>query len=156
MGQRQGYKITTIFKFLSFPAVFTQSKVQLSDGIDRKSTLKNQLSNSFPTSAQYFLRMNTDSWINWTILILLPLNTRINYEQLFQDLQMKYVSKFVGRNLSARKNAHKHSTFMKVTVMQIEKALMNDRLRVSKISWKFRIPTIYNFAVIYPWNLQFS
>ena len=114
-------------------------------------TLKNQLSNSFPTSAQYFLRMNTDSWINWTILILLPLNTRINYEQLFQDLQMKYVSKFVGRNLSARKNAHKHSTFIKVTVMQIE-----NRLRVSKISWKFRIPTIYNFAVIYPWNLQFS
>ena len=24
-----------------------------------------------------------------------------------------------------------------------------------KISWKFRISTIYNFAVIYPWNLRF-
>ena len=23
-------------------------------------------------------------------------------------------------------------------------------------SWKFRIPTIYNFGVIYPWNLLFS
>ena len=36
----------------------------------------------------------------------------------------------------------------KVPVMQIEKALINDRLCVSKISWKFRIPTIYNSPVI--------
>ena len=42
------------------------------------------------------------------------------------------------------------------TVMQIEKSLVNDRLRVSKVSWKFRIPNIYNFAVIYQWNLLFS
>ena len=34
--------------------------------------------------------------------------------------------------------------------MQIEKALITDRLRVSKLSRKFRIPTMYNFAVIYP------
>ena len=34
--------------------------------------------------------------------------------------------------------------------MQIEKALINDRLRISKVSEKFRITTIYNFAVIYP------
>ena len=40
-------------------------------------------------------------------------------------------------------------------VMQIEKALTNDLLRVSKVSWKFCIPTIYNFAIIYPWNLLF-
>ena len=40
--------------------------------------------------------------------------------------------------------------------MQIEKALINDRWLVSKWSWKFCIPTSYNFAVIYPWNLQFS
>ena len=40
--------------------------------------------------------------------------------------------------------------------MQIEKALINDYLRVSKVSWKFRIPAIYNFAVIYTWDLQFS
>ena len=45
--------------------------------------------------------------------------------------------------------------FLKVTVMQIGKPLINDRLRVSKISWKFHIPTIYNFAVIYPWNLLY-
>ena len=38
----------------------------------------------------------------------------------------------------------------KGTVMHIEKALTNDPLRVSKVFWKFRIPTIYNFAVIYP------
>ena len=40
--------------------------------------------------------------------------------------------------------------------MQIEKALINDNLRVSKVSWKFRIPTAYNSAEIYPWNLLFS
>ena len=32
--------------------------------------------------------------------------------------------------------------------MQIEKALINDRLHVSKVSRKFRIPNIYNFAVL--------
>ena len=40
--------------------------------------------------------------------------------------------------------------------MQIEKALINDRLIVSKVPWKFRIPTIFNFAVIHLWNLLFS
>ena len=39
--------------------------------------------------------------------------------------------------------------------MQIEKALIDDRLRVSNASWKFHIPTIYNFAVTYPWILLF-
>ena len=34
--------------------------------------------------------------------------------------------------------------------MQIEKALTNDRLSLSKVSLKFRITTIYNFSVIYP------
>ena len=43
----------------------------------------------------------------------------------------------------------------KGTVMQIEEALTDDRLRVSKVYWKFHIPALYNFAVIYPWNLQF-
>ena len=45
---------------------------------------------------------------------------------------------------------------IKSTVMQIEKALINDRLHVSKVSRKFHILTIYNFAVIFPWNLLFS
>ena len=34
------------------------------------------------------------------------------------------------------------------SVMQIEKTLINNCLRVSKISWKFHIPTIYDLAVI--------
>ena len=37
---------------------------------------------------------------------------------------------------------------LKGTVMQIKKAMINDRLPVSKVSWRFRIPTIYNFAQI--------
>ena len=44
------------------------------------------------------------------------------------------------------------SQFFKGTVMQIEKAQINELLRASKIFWEFGIPTIYNFAVIYPWN----
>ena len=32
--------------------------------------------------------------------------------------------------------------------MQMEKVPMNDRLRVLKIFWKFRVSAIYNFAVI--------
>ena len=39
---------------------------------------------------------------------------------------------------------------IKGTVIQIEKALINDLLRVSKVSWKFRFATVYNFAVIFP------
>ena len=34
--------------------------------------------------------------------------------------------------------------------MQIEKALINDRLHFSEVSRKLRSPTIYNFTVIYP------
>ena len=41
-------------------------------------------------------------------------------------------------------------------IMQIEKALINDRLRVWKVPWKIRIPIIDNFGVIYPWNLLIS
>ena len=40
--------------------------------------------------------------------------------------------------------------------MQIEKSFINNRLRVSKISSKFRILTTYSFAVIYPRNFLFS
>ena len=45
---------------------------------------------------------------------------------------------------------------IKGTVMQIEKVLKNDSLRLSKVYCKFRIPAIYDFEVIYPWNLLFS
>ena len=40
--------------------------------------------------------------------------------------------------------------YVKGTVMQTEKPLINDCLPVSKKSLKFLTPTIYNFAVIYP------
>ena len=33
----------------------------------------------------------------------------------------------------------------KGTIIQIEKTLISNRLCVSKVSWKCRIPTIYNF-----------
>ena len=36
---------------------------------------------------------------------------------------------------------------IKETIMEIEKALINDRLSVLKVSWKLFIPTIYNFIV---------
>ena len=45
---------------------------------------------------------------------------------------------------------------LKVTVTQIEKALINDCLGVLKVLRNFYIPTIYDFAVIYRWNLLFS
>ena len=40
--------------------------------------------------------------------------------------------------------------------MQIQKALMNERFRVSEVSLKFRIVTIYTFVVIYLWNVLVS
>ena len=41
-----------------------------------------------------------------TFLILFTLNNRISYDWLFQILQIKYISKFVGWNLSKGRNAH--------------------------------------------------
>ena len=41
-------------------------------------------------------------------------------------------------------------TGFKGTVMQIEKAMINDRFCVLKVSRKFCVPTIYNFVVIAP------
>ena len=50
----------------------------------------------------------------------------------------------------------KERLVIKGKFMQIKNEIMNNCLRVSKVSWNFRIPTIYNFAVIYPWNVLFS
>ena len=47
-------------------------------------------------------------------------------------------------------------TDLKGAFMQTEKALINDHSRVSKVFWKFFIPTVYNFAEIHPGNLLFS
>ena len=43
------------------------------------------------------------------------------------------------------KNQNSNSDWSYGTVMQIDKAPINNGLRVSKVPWKFRIPTIYNF-----------
>ena len=49
----RGIQITTIFKFLNFIAIFTQSKANLSDGIDRECTFQIQTSNSLYLSTRF-------------------------------------------------------------------------------------------------------
>ena len=106
-AKSRGMQITTIFKFLNLIAVFTQSKAYLFDGIDRECTFQIQTLNSLSMSAHGFLRMNADSWVNLTILILLALNIRIDYRlnkcikkigsfRIFKQ----NMSKSVGWNLS--------------------------------------------------------
>ena len=51
--------------------------------------------------------------------------------------------------------AYNHAIF-KGTAMQIEKSLINDHLFISKVSRIFCILTIFNFAVMYLWNLPFT
>ena len=92
----RGIPITTILKFLNF----------------EECTFQMKTSNSLSISAQRFLRMNTNSRVNSTILTLLALNTRISCEWFFQNLRTKHVSKSVGSNLSDGRNAHDHSTFI--------------------------------------------
>ena len=70
---------------------------------------------------------------------------------LLLDINRQTKSVFFFFWSSSKKKKH----FLKGTVRQIEKALITDRLPVSKESWKFHIPTIYNFAVTDPWNLLF-
>ena len=58
---------------------------------------------------------------------------------------------------SVTKSSHQTGMdLFKGIVMQIEKALINDRLRVTKVSLKFPIPTIYKFEVICAWNVLCS
>ena len=65
--------------------------------------------------------------------------------------------KFFVVSILAFKNPEvRCSLIFKGKIMKIEKALINDRLRVLKVSWKFHIATSYGFTVIYPWNLLFS
>ena len=105
----RGIQIMTIFKFSNFTA-----KGHLSNRIDSEYTFQIQTSNSLSTSAQSFLRLNKDSWVNSTTLTSLALNTRISYEWLFQNLRTKYkyVSNSVGWNLSDERNVREHSTFI--------------------------------------------
>ena len=64
---------------------------------------------------------------------------------LFINLILSSQSRSVKR-LKIIRQEHCSPNFLKITVMQIEKVLINDRLRVSKVPEKFRIPTIYNFC----------
>ena len=80
----------TVFKFLNFAAVSAESKAHQSNGIDRECTFQIQTSSSLSISAQSFLGMNRDFWVNSTTLTLLALNNRISYELLFQTLRTKY------------------------------------------------------------------
>ena len=109
----RGIQITTIFKFLSFTTVFAQSKVHLSDGIDREYTFQNQTSNLLSISAQGFLRTNIDCWVNWTLL---------NRNQLW----MAY-SEF------ANEISQQTFVLMKTSWRRLEDVF---RLRLQKTSWR--------------------
>ena len=75
---------------------------------------------------------------------------RLYVQPLLIDYKMKEVHLSVRRAFRICEFDLAHVTqSIKGTVMQIEKALINDGLRVSKVSGKFRIPTVYNFPAIY-------
>ena len=71
MDQEQGYATHGDFQVFEFYCSFYTVKVHLSDGINREWNIQIQTSNSLSILAQGFLRINTDSWVNSTILILL-------------------------------------------------------------------------------------
>ena len=78
----------------------------------------------------------------------------VNFDENLWDLEFRGTDEG-GPNESHTKEISWKDN-IKGTVMQIEKAPINDYLRVSNISWKFRIAIIVNYAVIYPWNLLFT
>ena len=53
-------------------------------------------------------------------------------------------------------NVYYMQLILKGTVVQIEKTLINDRLPVSKVSWKFRIPIPVKFAIFLKSNQLFK
>ena len=81
----------------------------------------------------------------------------MNIPTSFQNLVENHVKEFISRNASCYKAWNKLESicilkctrFFKGILTQIKKALINDNLGDSKVSRKFRIPIIYNFAVIY-------
>ena len=69
---------------------------------------------------------------------------------LMASSRHNYLNEIINFDISERFSLYFNpEIIIKVTVMQIEKALINDPLRASKVSLKFRIPTIFKFAVIY-------
>ena len=49
----------------------------------------------------------------------------------------------IRKNFIKKNELQKPQNLIKGTVLQIEKALINDRLLISKVSRKFRIPAIH-------------
>ena len=100
-------------------------------------------------------------WIHCYYLLRQPLFTptyfscRPVYFEHESNLKENYIHKIIFI-LKSYLNNHILYYYIKGTLIQIEKALINDCLRVPKVSWKSRFPTISNFAVIYPWSLLFS
>ena len=68
----------------------------------------------------------------------LKINKNVGRGVLIRPLEVGKISK----NLNINKRAPSPAS-MKGKVMQIERALISDRLRVSKVSYKFCILTIY-------------
>ena len=87
-----------------------------------------------------------------TVLLPLTIFEKIsyNFERAINFSQPKIVDLYDNVISKWNKQTNKKKNVNRSTVMQIEKALINDRLRVSKISLKFCTPPIYKFAVIYP------
>ena len=87
-------------------------------------------------------------------------NTISNFEYNFKfQISLEFVDCLGANEVPNRCGSvcrNKMTSYIKGTVMQITKALINDRLRILKVSWKFPIPTTDNFTVFYPWNLLFS
>ena len=82
------------------------------------------------------LRLFRTCFLRTLTRLLLLLRFLSRYFPLF-TLYMCLWNKEIKRNLSCLLRL-----FFKGTVMQIEKALINDRSRFSEVPWKFRIPTI--------------
>ena len=98
MGQGQMYPNHADFQVLEFYCSFYT--VKSSSFRWNRQRIHFSKSNSLSISVQGFLRTNTVSCINSSILVLLALNTRISYEYFFPNLGMKHASKFVAWNLA--------------------------------------------------------
>ena len=77
-------------------------------------------------------KINSESSV---LLLGLEIDSKLNFDKHFSKL--------------CNKSAAQLNT-LKATVMQIEEALINDSLPVSKLFLKFRSRTTSNFVVIYP------
>ena len=66
------------------------------------------------------------------------LHLKICYK--IENYHLLKISRLLTKNLKESYHHISADSFIKGTVIQIEKALINDCLSVLKVSWKFRIP----------------